>query len=159
VLTLFGAARSVGLLSGSVYNAIGRPNVSFYMAAIKLAVILILIYPATKFYGTVGAAVAVAVPQVVGDTIGFFIVQQQIALPVSAIFGVIGRIVGASAVMAAVVIGIRSVMGQVGVAQLLFLVLSGAATYGLLRLNEMRNIYTEFSGRRRSPTPAVAPAS
>lgn len=160
VLTLFGAARSVGLLGGSVYNAIGRPQVSFYMSAVKLAVVLVALYPATKTYGLVGAAAAVAVPQVVGDVIGFFIIQRQIQLPVTQIFAVLGRILAACAVMAAVVLGLRSMMTTVGAPQLIGLVAAGMISYAVLRLNEMRALFTEVRGRRRpSAAPVAAPAS
>jgi O-antigen/teichoic acid export membrane protein len=160
VLTLFGAARAVGLLSGSIYNAIGRPSVSFYMGAVKLAVILALIYPATRYYGIVGAALAVAIPQVVGDIIGLFIIQQQIGLPVTQILAVLLRILGACAAMATVVIGLRSLLTEVGPVSLMALVLSGVITYGLLRISEMRSLYAEVAGRRRAPaaTPQAASA-
>jgi O-antigen/teichoic acid export membrane protein len=153
ILTLFGAARAVGVLGGSVYNAVGRPSVSFYMSTIKLAVILVLIYPAAKQFGLVGAALAVAIPQVVGDAIGLFIVQSQIGLPVGQIALALFKIVAASAVMGAVVVAGRSVLGPVGLPQLLMLVSVGIATYALLRVQEIRSLYAEVIGHRAPRRP------
>ena len=158
ILAVFGAARSVGMLGGYLYNAIGKPNISFYMSAIKLAVILAIIYPLTARYGLVGAALAVAVPQVVGDSIGLVILRQQTGLALASTLGVLGRVIAASAVMMAVVAGGLWLLSPLAPWSLLVLVLVGAVTYGGLRTGEIRALYGELRQVKRPAAPPAAPA-
>jgi O-antigen/teichoic acid export membrane protein len=160
VLTLFGAARAIGGLSGSMFNAIGKPNLSLYVAASKLSVILMILYPATKAYGLIGAAAAVAAPQVAGEVLGLFLVQRQIHLPASSVVSALARILMACGAMAGAVLTLRAFMGPVGVPQFIALVVCGVVSYGVLRIGEARSLYAELTNRRGRPAsgPAVAPA-
>jgi PST family polysaccharide transporter/lipopolysaccharide exporter len=159
ILALFGAARAIGMLSGYLYNAIGRPNISFYMSGIKLGVILVIIYPLTLHYGLEGAAAAVAVPQVVGDAIGLLIVEGQVGLALSSILRVLGRVLACCAVMVGVLLaGVRA-LAPIGPLDLTLLILAGIAIYGALSAREMRRLYAEVQQARAMKVSAPGPAA
>ncbi len=154
ILALFGAARAIGMLSGYLYNAIGKPNISFYMSGIKLAVILAIIYPLTARYGLEGAATAVAVPQVVGDAIGLLIVEGQVGLALSSILAVLARVLACCAVMVAVLLAGAHLLAPIGPLDLVLLILAAIVVYGALSAREMRRLYDEV---RQARAKKVAP--
>lgn len=156
ILALFGAARAIGMLGGYLYNALGKPRISFYLSAVKLAVIVVLIYPATVTYGVVGAALAVAIPQIVGDAIGLIVVQREIALSPAGIARVFGRIGFACLVMAAVLLGARWLLFPIGPWDLAGLIVLGGLTYGLVSLGEIRELYADHVHRAIRSVPSSA---
>jgi O-antigen/teichoic acid export membrane protein len=160
ILALFGAARAIGMLGGYLYNALGKPRISFYLSAVKLAVILVLIYPATIRYGVVGAALAVSIPQIIGDAIGLVVVQREIALRPAEITRVLGRIAFASLVMAAVLVAARWLLSPIGPWDLAGLIALGGLSYGLVSLGEIRRLYSDHLHRavRQVRSPATPTA-
>ncbi len=158
ILALFGAARAIGMLGGYLYNAIGKPNISFYMSGIKLAVILTIIYPLTARYGLEGAAMAVAVPQVIGDAIGLLIVEGQVGLALSSILFVLGRVMACCAVMVGVLLGGVWLLAPIGPGDLAMLILAAMAVYGALNVGEMRGLYAEVQAARARKTPPAPDA-
>jgi O-antigen/teichoic acid export membrane protein len=158
ILALFGAARAIGMLGGYLYNAIGKPNISFYMSATKLAVILAIIYPMTARYGLEGAAAAVAIPQVIGDAIGLLFVRGQIGLPLSTMTLVIGRVVACCVVMMGVLLGAAHVLAPVGPLDLALIILAGMVVYAALMAREMLRLLAEIKAvRAKKPAPDTAP--
>ena len=136
-----------------MFNAIGKPNVSFYVTAAKLAVILAILYPLTKRFGLEGAALAVAVPQVIGDGLGLLIVQRHIGVSARESAGLLAQACAATAVMVLVVEAARRLAGPVGVTGLIGLIVLGVVVYGTLRFKEGRRLYEEYGkgGMRQRP--------
>jgi O-antigen/teichoic acid export membrane protein len=157
VLAMFGGARALGILSGFLYNALGKPRLSFYFSAAKLLVILAVIFPMTAHFGLTGAALAVAVPQILGDAIGLRFVQREIGLNGRALGAVLGRIGVTTAAMALAVSGCRALLSEVGGTELLILIAVGIVTYAVLNVGEMRSLYYDHVRRGLRPKPAVLP--
>ncbi len=65
LLGIYGLLRSVAVNMGSVFKAGGKPNWLTYIALGRLAVMGILLYPATRYYGIVGVSALSAVVSVV----------------------------------------------------------------------------------------------
>ena len=63
VLLIFGLTRPLISVISALFDAVGRPQVATYMNAIKLAVLLALLWPLTRAYGIVGTAYAVVIAQ------------------------------------------------------------------------------------------------
>jgi len=80
VLCIFGMIRAIGATNGPLFNAIGKPNIIFYTTSLKLASILLIIYPLTKLYGIIGTALAVTIPMVVLTLVNWSILSYQIRL-------------------------------------------------------------------------------
>lgn len=62
VLCVFGCCRSLLATNGYLFNAIGKPYITFYMATVRLVFISLIIYPLIKNYGLVGASLSVTLP-------------------------------------------------------------------------------------------------
>jgi len=60
ILCIFGALHAVVTVNGYMFNAIGRPDLGFRIAVLRVVSILVLIVPAIKVAGTVGAAWAMS---------------------------------------------------------------------------------------------------
>ena len=92
------------MLGGYLYNAIGKPNISFYMSAIKLAVILAIIYPLTARYG-LGRRRRRSPCRRSSAIRSAWSSSKQVGLELSSTLGVLARVIAACAVMMGVVLG------------------------------------------------------
>jgi len=59
ILTLSGLLRSIQATGGSLFHAVGRPNLAFWMNLVKVVVMGIALYPLTTIFGLSGTATAV----------------------------------------------------------------------------------------------------
>jgi len=59
ILAVSGLIRSIVATGGSLFQAVGRPNMDFWMNFGRLAVMALVIYPLTKRYGMSGTAITV----------------------------------------------------------------------------------------------------
>ena len=155
ILALFGGFRAVGAINGYLYNAIGKPNVPFYTNLGKLLVIVVLLVPATRTFGLVGASLAVTIP-----LIAFYFIEVAILDRVGGIswrltLATIGRALLKSIGMAVAVLVARMIAGPVGALGLVLLVLLGIGSYVLLNIKFISSIYREHLAKppwlRRSP--------
>jgi len=62
VLSIFGVTRAVNATFGSLFQAIGRPNIITKISFAQLVMMAILIYPLTLNYGIVGTSIAIILP-------------------------------------------------------------------------------------------------
>lgn len=76
ILSIFGFFRGISSINGYMYNAIGKPNISFYLNTAKLVIICILIIPITKQFGIEGAALTVTVPLVLQFFVSLYILAS-----------------------------------------------------------------------------------
>ena len=60
ILCIYGALHAIVTINGYMFNGIGRPEIGFRIAVIRVVSILVLIVPAIKLWGTVGAAAAMS---------------------------------------------------------------------------------------------------
>ncbi len=60
ILCVHGGLRSLTAASGPLYLAIGKPNISFYVNLLRIAVILVLIFPLSTRLGIEGVSIAVS---------------------------------------------------------------------------------------------------
>lgn len=104
ILAIFGCFRSFSVLSGYLFNAIGKPNLTFYLNLIRLIFLLALIFPLTERYGLVGASLAVTAPAflqyvlenyLVGKAIGvnYYQIIKVLMLPVIYSIGMVAVII------------------------------------------------------------------
>jgi len=100
VLAVFGCFRSLWMLNGYLYNAIGRPQVDFYTSLARLAAMAALLYPLSSAYGVVGAALAVTAPMVAQFAVGVRLSGRFIGAPASAALVPLAAAAGQGAVLA-----------------------------------------------------------
>ncbi|MGA6826483.1 lipopolysaccharide biosynthesis protein [Nitrospira sp. NS4] len=128
ILAVFGCFRALWMLNGYLYNAIGQPQIDFYVSLARLIVMGALIYPLAVSYGIVGASLAVTVPMVMQFIVGVFLSRRLIGVPVAtsarpfAVAVLQGGILGAVLVSAKLfvtsdpIIGLAVLIGLGGVA-------------------------------------------
>jgi len=136
VLCVFGVFRTIGAMNGYLYNAIGRPNISFYMNSVKLLVIIVLIYPLTVRFGLLGASFAVTIPLVAQFGVSIFVMARVINLRLRDVPIVMTQSFCTSVIMGVVVWFFRNTLDQVSIGNLMVLVGSGALTYMILNVRQ-----------------------
>jgi O-antigen/teichoic acid export membrane protein len=158
LLALYGLARSIAGITGNLHNAVGKPQMSFYLTVGKLVVTAIAIYPMTIWWGIEGTAIAVSVPQLLMMIGGLFVAQRQVGIDLRTTLGALSRILIASTVMAAVVGGVRAMLPPIGVGGFVGLIVLGMVTYALLSFREVIDLKQELLGRKKTtPSPKTAP--
>ncbi|MBK9253804.1 MAG: oligosaccharide flippase family protein [Proteobacteria bacterium] len=58
ILCIYGGVHAIVTVNGYMFNAIGRPDIGLRIAAVRLGGILLIIFPAIKYFGTAGAVTA-----------------------------------------------------------------------------------------------------
>ena len=61
VIVIFGALRSIGSTSGPLFSAVGKPKIATIMQAIRLVLIITIIFPLTIKFGFLGTAMAITI--------------------------------------------------------------------------------------------------
>lgn len=140
ILCFFGGFRAIGALNGYVYNAIGRPDIPFYMNTAKLMVIIAIIYPLTVRFGLTGTAIAVTLPLVVQFFVAIYIFTRVLALKVMNVNKVLLISAVQSLTMAAVIIICKRIFSIDDIFALISLVVLGIFIYALLNLREVSNL-------------------
>jgi len=85
ILAVFGCFRALWMLNGYLYNAIGQPQIDFYVSSARLVVMGTVLYPLAMSYGIVGASIAVTVPMVMQFIVGVFLSRRLIGVPLDTI--------------------------------------------------------------------------
>ena len=140
ILCVFGGLRAIGAMNGYVYNALGKPNIPFYLNIVKLLIILVVIYPATVTYGLMGTAASVTIPMIAQFSIGIYIFSRVIALEAAKVYKILSLSIMKSGIMAIVVIAAKNMFGNINIWALLLLVTLGAMSYGLLNVRYIANL-------------------
>lgn len=142
VLAIFGCLRSIGVLSGYLYNAIGKPQISFYFTLVKFTLIAATIYPLIVAYGIIGAAVSVTLPSLITFFLDFIVLRKVIGLKISeAIFPLL-RTFLFSTLMGVTLLLLQPYLGQISLWSLVASILIGALVYTVLAWRDMRRMYT-----------------
>ena len=76
ILCLYGAVHAIVTVNGYMFNGIGRPDIGFRIAVLRVVGILVLIVPAIKLWGTVGAAAAMSFVMVLNLLYGLYQVTK-----------------------------------------------------------------------------------
>lgn len=147
VLCVFGALRSVTVINGYVFNAIGKPQISFYVNLVKLALIAILIVPATREFGLVGAAIAVTLPSLVMFAVSEFVFSRTLQIPMARILGAMGPAIVASAAMGIALAAGRRWISLDSPVTLTLAVLTSGAIYFAANQSDIRNAVRRLTSR------------
>ena len=148
VLCLFGAVRSVAATTGPVFNAVGKPQIGFYLISCKFLLILALLYPLSVRFGIVGTAWAVTGPMVLENVALWMLLSRTLRCSTFEILRNLGPSALATMMMALVVYGLRAVLADLSAPLLLLTAASaGAATYALAILALDRALFRDLKQR------------
>ncbi|MBC7262840.1 MAG: lipopolysaccharide biosynthesis protein [Chloroflexi bacterium] len=78
LLAIYGLLRAIAVNMGSVLKAGGKPDWIMYIAVLRLSVMGILLYPATKYYGIVGVSALSAIVSIVDFVISAVLTNRVI---------------------------------------------------------------------------------
>lgn len=137
ILCVFGALRAVSSTNGYVFNAIGMPQVPFYINSAKLAIIAAVIVPLTREFDLIGAASAVTVPSVLMFVVSYAVFAKTLHVPISKVLAAVWPSLLASAAMGVVLLMVKRWVPLGVPGNLLGVVLGGVAFYLLVNRREM----------------------
>jgi PST family polysaccharide transporter len=145
ILSIFGCIRALSSINGYLYNAIGKPNITFYMNMVKLVIILLIIYPLIKNYNILGASIAVTVPITAMFFVGIFIFRSIIGLEINKVIYPLFITSFFSFIMVIVLLYLRQFVVNINVYSLGILIFLGMATYALLNFRGIVNFIKKWS--------------
>lgn len=151
ILAIFGCLHALWMLNGYLCNAIGKPHVDFYMNSVRLAMVLLLLYPLTAAYGLAGASLAVAAPMGVQFIGGVYLARRVIGASVSVTFRPLGIALAQSALLAVLLVGLKSAVNHDSMAGLILLVALGGSACFLFNLRAFKTL---LAGRGLSASSA-----
>jgi O-antigen/teichoic acid export membrane protein len=130
VLCAFCVVRVIAQATQPVFLALGKPQIGFYLAAAKLALIVALIYPLSMRYGIAGTALSVTAPALLEQLLLWTLAAGVLHCSVVRIVGVLWRPAAAAALMALAVWVVKGALtGLAPVASLVVCVVTGALVY------------------------------
>ena len=89
VLCFFGLSRSLAATTGSIFQAIGKPEILFKTALLQLVLMMILIPPLITRFDIVGMSLAIVVPIFVITTIQLFVIHTLLKISKNDLFKII----------------------------------------------------------------------
>ncbi|HPR65454.1 MAG TPA: polysaccharide biosynthesis C-terminal domain-containing protein [Thermoanaerobaculia bacterium] len=67
ILALCGLLRSISATTGPLFNGLGRPHIATKLQAVRLLLIIVLIYPMTHRYGLAGTSLTILISALLID--------------------------------------------------------------------------------------------
>lgn len=135
ILCAYGIARAITASGGYLFNAIGKPNIPFYMSAVMLIAVLVLIYPLTSKYQLEGASWAVTIPMLLHLFAALFVLSRAVNLNGFRIFKTLAFPTLCSLLMGlAMLYAKNSLVVTDGIYKLLLLVALGITVYSVLNI-------------------------
>lgn len=145
ILSIFGCCRALWMLNGYLYNAIGKPYVDFYANSARLLLMLVLLVPLTVRFGTTGTSWAVSLPMLLQFLVGVQMSRKFIGASAWVILKPLGIGLAQGAVMATVLLSVKSV--AVGDPRLVLFALCALGGLVSLALN-LRDLKTFIAAAR-----------
>ncbi len=129
VLVAAGIVRAIMATAGPVFDGIGRPDINTKLQAIRLTIMLLLIFPFVKWWGIFGAAMAVLISTVAAGA-GFC--QKVISVTQCGIYRFCRMIIFPATngfMMVLVIALIKTGFTKIELPQFILLACSGSASY------------------------------
>lgn len=140
-LALFGVLRGLGSVNGYLFNAVGKPNINFYLNSIKLLSIVVSIYPLILYFGVIGAAIAITAPAFILYFVEVYFLCRTIQLSSISIFSALMRPILTSVAMGGVIYLLsNNLFADQTVVSLLSLIVTGIVVYAALNYQQIRVI-------------------
>lgn len=135
VLALWGAMRSIDGSFGSVYKAVGRPDLEVKLLALRVTLAGLLVYPAANQFGVVGVASVLVLQNIISQPVGVYLTLSVVEGEFQEFIQIIAFPAFGSILMALSVFSIDwFLFKETGIAQLIFLIMSGIIVYCLIMI-------------------------
>jgi O-antigen/teichoic acid export membrane protein len=138
VLLIWGLIRSLLATTGPLFQAVGRPGIATRIQVFQVVLLAVAIFPMTNEWGIVGAAWATVVAAVVPDAVALVRASRITAATPREIMPVILVPLFQSALMYALLLGLREWGFSDGAVVLLWAPVVGIVTYALMTVASRR---------------------
>lgn len=147
VLAIFGLVRALASFNGYLFEGIGKPDIAFRLALLRLSVIVPLIIPMIKNYALLGAAVTVTVGIAVQWLVGLVYLSRFAGINSRDIARLLFGPLWKSSIMAWVLHTMAANTDLVNLPGLMLLAVGGILSYGILNIG----VWRRFRRERSSP--------
>ncbi len=144
LLAVAGFIRSVVATGGPAYLATGRPRVDFWKNAVRVAILVALIYPLTALWGLSGTAVAVIVSILGTAPVWWYFLGRVIGFRGAELIAALKAPAVGSVVLGAVILSARAVQAEPSIIGFLATVLVAGAGYSVVQLLFWRHRYSSL---------------
>ncbi|MHC4214352.1 MAG: lipopolysaccharide biosynthesis protein [Planctomycetota bacterium] len=110
ILAAFGLSRSLGATRGPIFQAVGQPSLITKIMAMRLILLVVLIYPLTRLFGIAGTAMATLLVSAFSQPLGTYFTIKILRPGIWEIFKPILYPLAATAVMLAVMTAFRNMV-------------------------------------------------
>jgi len=132
ILCCFGPIRC--MQRGAVFMGLGRPDIIKMITAVRLIIIAVVIYPLTKYHGMVGTSIAVFLPVLVIEPIGYYKLEKLIGARTIDVLRLLSPPVIATLTMAIGITVLKRCFDTVNLLELAVLCCAGALVYAAVIL-------------------------
>lgn len=133
VLAVWGGIRAFGANVGPVYKATGQPDIEARIQALKVIIIIIIIYPAAEWFGLIGVASVIVMSSFIPFPIHLYYISSIIKSKVINLLKLVVYPLVSSIAMAGGVIWINTyVLTETNILNLSFLIILGIIFYFIL---------------------------
>ncbi len=145
ILSFYGLFRSIGGLPGNVFLAIGKQHLIPRLMLVCVSAVALLLWPATRWMGTMGTSLAMTSAIAVGTTVFLALANHYLDIPLSRLTRILMPQVIASAIMVSCLLLLSSLFER-SLFVLVALVAAGAGIYFLSMLLITRGqVYSDVS--------------
>lgn len=139
VLAVFGVVRTLLGPPGSIYVAVGKPQLVAYLQMLHIAVAVLMLFWLMDVYGVVGVPWAILIASAVSMPTSYIWLMRELKLSFSSLVSVLWRPLAAAGFMCIPVLGLQQwwlIPNGVGhnIVRLFVLVVAGACTYSVVLL-------------------------
>lgn len=107
ILSLYACIHSIGSLNGWVFNAIGKPDIPFKLHVVRVALMLVMIFPLMKKFQIIGAAFSMTIPMILYTLISASIFHRQLKIKLTEIAMPIMKALSVSCLIALLIVTCR----------------------------------------------------
>lgn len=147
VLAAFGLMRALASFNGYLFEGIGKPNVAFRLALLRLSIIVPLIIPMISSHGLLGAAITVTAGIAAQWLAGLAYLSRFTGIVWGDVVLLLFEPLWKSGIMAGVLYAMTASADLVNLPGLMLLVASGVLSYGVLNVGVWRKFRPDRSSR------------
>jgi PST family polysaccharide transporter len=140
ILCVFGGCRSLIATNGYLFNALGKPYFTFYIATVRLFIISLIIYPLTKKYGLVGASLSVTLPIILELLMSSVIISNILKIKIYLILKIVLFNIFQATIMATIILLIKLNIIINNFMMLFFIIIFGILIYSLINFQYIISI-------------------
>jgi O-antigen/teichoic acid export membrane protein len=156
ILVFFGLFRSLTATAGTVFTAVGKPDIVTRLVTVRLVFMLVALYPFTLWFGLLGVCLVVLLPSFFLAPYAFSLASKILNMPYRTIYEILRFPFLSSAGMLIVLYSVKySILDLSSIVELLLFIFIGIGVYSMLLfmlskgkiIKETREILANFKAK------------